>query len=77
MTKDERFLLEILRASQALSEHDGCVNPLQIAKKLGYKENLTKEILKGLRQANLIKIFGTEEIALTDRGKEVASALLS
>lgn len=77
MTKDERFLIEIFRIFQANKDPETPINPLTIAKKLGYKENLTKEILKGLRLANLIKIYGPEEIILTERGHEVARSLLS
>jgi Mn-dependent DtxR family transcriptional regulator len=76
MTKDERFLIEIYRASQ-LSAHEGKeINPIPLAQKLGYKELLLKNILKGLRQANLIKIYGPEEIVLTERGIAVACSLL-
>jgi Mn-dependent DtxR family transcriptional regulator len=73
MTKDERFLIELYRA---LKGSNRLINPLEIAKRLNYKENLTKNILKGLRQANLIKIYGPEEIELTERGIEVARSLL-
>jgi Mn-dependent DtxR family transcriptional regulator len=75
-TKDERFLIELYRA--VLSSHDpeGSVNPIPIAKRLGYKENLTKNILKGLRQANLIVIYGPEEVLLTSRGVDVAHSLI-
>jgi len=77
MTKDERFLIELYRASQAAGSPDVEINPLPIAKKLGYKEHLTKELLKGLCKANLIKAYGPEEIVVTERGQEVARALLS
>jgi Mn-dependent DtxR family transcriptional regulator len=76
MTKDERFLIEIYKASQASKEPDEEINPVPIAKKLGYKEHLTKELLKGMRQANLIKIYSPEAIILTERGREVARSLL-
>jgi Mn-dependent DtxR family transcriptional regulator len=77
MTKDERFLIELYRAVIAAGDPEGSVNPKQIANKLGYKENLTKEILKGLRQANLVKIYSPEEVVLTERGLGVARSLLS
>ena len=73
MTKDERFLIELYRAAQAA---EVVVNPVPLAKKLGYKENLTKELLKGLRQANLVKIISPQEVELTERGVQVARALL-
>jgi Mn-dependent DtxR family transcriptional regulator len=76
VTKDERFLIELYRFAAAHGDPEGVVNPVQIAQKLGYKEHLTKEILKGLRQANLIRIYGPEEILLTERGREVARSLL-
>jgi Mn-dependent DtxR family transcriptional regulator len=77
VTKDERFLIELYRATLASSAAEKIVDPSQIAKKLGYKENLTKEILKGLRQANFIKIYSPQEVLLTERGEEVARTLLA
>lgn len=76
MTKDERFLIEIYRTIKASGNFNNSINPLQIAKKQGYKELLMKEILKGLRQANLIKIYGPEEITITERGIVVAQSLM-
>lgn len=73
MTKDERFLIELYKTLAAGRE---TVNPTAIAKKLGYKEVETREILKGLGQANLIKIYSPEELVLTERGIEVARSLL-
>ena len=73
MTKDERFLIEVYRAHLAGQEE---INPHLIAQKLGIKEIPTNEILKGLRQANFIKIYGPEEIVLTERGIELARSLL-
>lgn len=77
MTKDERFLVELYRTLNSSGNLEAGINPQQLAKKLGYKELLTKDILKGLRQANFIIIDGPEEIAITQRGIDVARSLLS
>jgi len=77
MTKDERFLIELYRFSAQSVDPEKIVNPTQVAKNLGYKVLLLKDVLKGLRQANLIKIYGPEEIIITERGSEVARSLLS
>jgi Mn-dependent DtxR family transcriptional regulator len=76
VTKDERLLIELFRAWEALKDPEASINPIPIAKRLGYKEIQTKEMLKGLRQANLIKIYSPEEIVLTERGCDVARSLL-
>ncbi len=72
MTKDERFLIEVYKAKLAGQES---VDPAQIAKKLGYKANLTKEILKGLQQANFVKALSPEELIITEHGEELARSL--
>lgn len=76
MTKDERLLIELYRETQK-NKPEGTVNLLQVATALGFKEKLTREILKGLMQANLVKWSTSEEVALTERGIEVARSLLS
>ena len=77
MTKDERFLIEIFQAIQATPNAQGAADPRQIAKKLGYKEVLTYEIIKGLRKANFIKMNSEEQVVLTERGELLARTLLS
>ncbi len=76
MTKDERFLIDLYRALKASGKLENSINPMQMAQKRGYKELLAKNILKGLRQANLIKFLSPEEIVLTTRGIDVARDLL-
>jgi Mn-dependent DtxR family transcriptional regulator len=75
MTKDERFIIEIFRAIQTSKE--GTADPKEIAKKLGFKEVLTYEILKGLQKANFIKMPTPEAAILTERGEELARSLLT
>jgi predicted transcriptional regulator len=77
MTKDERFLIELYRASLAAGDPEATIDPTKVAKKLGYNENLTKELLKGLCKANLVKTYSKEELIVTERGCEVARALLN
>ncbi len=76
MTKDERFLIEIYKALQAAGNLEGSVNPQKIAKKLGFREVLLREIIKGLAKANFIKSYGPEEITLTEGGRALARSLL-
>lgn len=73
MTKDERFLMELYKQHEKKVEF---VDPKKIAEILGFKEHLTKNILKGLIQANLVKRYTPDEVALTERGREVARSLL-
>lgn len=77
MTKDERFLIELYHALKMSGDLENSINPMEVAKQHGYKELLAKNILKGLRQANLIKIYGPEEIIMTERGVLVVHALLN
>lgn len=75
MTKDERFLVELYKE---LKENlDGTIDPHIIAKKLGLKDHLLKNILQGLIQANLVKRYSPDEIGLTERGIGVAESLSS
>lgn len=71
MTKDERFLYELL-----LLKNQGtlCVDPKELGKKLGYSEHIIKNIIQGLAKANFIK--KTEEgIAITALGESIAEQL--
>ena len=77
MTKDERLLVELFRAAQASGDLEGLINPQEIAKKLGYREVLIKNILKGLRQANFIKIYNSEEVVVTEQGRALVDSLLN
>ena len=73
MTKDERLLLEIYKETLAGGK---VVNPLKIAQRLGFKEKLTQNILRGLMQANFLKRYTPEEFSLTPGGVEMARSLL-
>lgn len=74
MTRDERFLIGLY---EFLLDSEGAIPPMHIAKPLGYNEKLTKNILRGLCQANLVKMSGPDAISLTSRGREVARSLLN
>lgn len=73
MTKDERFLVELYR--ELNGDVDKTCDPHQLAQELNYNEHLTKNILKGLMQANLVKSYSPDEVGLTQRGLEVAQSL--
>ncbi|NGX54473.1 MAG: hypothetical protein KR126chlam2_00084 [Chlamydiae bacterium] len=73
MTKDERFLREIYKKLQAGEE---TVNPFDIGHDLSFTNHQIINILRGLMQANLVKRFTSEEVALTPRGQEVAVTLV-
>ena len=73
MTKDERLLREIYKKLQTGRE---TVNPFDIGHDLGFKDHQITIILRGLMQANLVKRFAPEEVALTSRGQEVALTLV-
>lgn len=77
MTKDEKLLLEIYKKIREKGDFNSSVDPLPIGKELGYKDHLIKNILRGLMQANLLKKYSENEIALTERGKELAKELSS
>lgn len=76
MTKDERFLVELFKAAVASGDPEAPLNPQPIIKRLGYKELLIKDILKGLTKANFIKIEGPEELVVTEGGRALARSLL-
>jgi hypothetical protein len=75
MTKDERLLLEFYKAALASGDPEASINPKPIIQRLGYKELLVKDILKGLAKANFIKIFSPEEIVVTENGSKLARTL--
>jgi hypothetical protein len=77
MTKDERLLVEFFKVAAASGNPDEGINPQPIIKRLGYKELLSKDILKGLAKANFIKIYGPEEIVVTPGGQTLARMLLT
>ncbi len=77
MTKDERFLLELFKAAEASGNPDEAVNPQPIIKRLGYKELLIKDIVKLLAKANFIKVYGPQEIVVTENGRNLAKSLLT
>ena len=76
MTKDERFLIELYKAAVASGNPDEAINPQPIIKRLGYKELLIKDIVKLLAKANFIKVYGPEEIVVTENGRNLARSLL-
>lgn len=69
MTKDERFLIELLKRGETAT----CK---EMASALSLSEKQFKNILKGLMQANFIKRLSDEKITLTSRGVDVAQDLL-
>ncbi len=73
MTKDERYLVEVYKSVKTPTE---CTSAKSITDKLGFKEKLTQNILRGLMQANLVKWCDADQICLTDRGVKVVQSLL-
>lgn len=72
MTKDELFVKELYKRLQERET----IDPYFVGRKLGYSERQIKNILQGLMQANFVKRYSSDEVALTPLGEELARSLL-
>lgn len=74
MTRDERFLVELFLLTQ--NSIDEGIDSLEVGKKLGYKEKLIYNILRGLMQANFVKRVDDDAIKLTPQGLALVKDLM-
>ncbi|MGB7979064.1 MAG: hypothetical protein WCF19_07915 [Chlamydiales bacterium] len=67
-TPDERFLIKLYETALAGGDPHALIDYRGVAKALGHKETMVKNIIKHLAQANFLKKGDDSLVCLTEHG---------